>query len=144
MDDIGRLTRANGRYEFTFGELDLVVRGAHAEWVLEAATEIIARTARAEADGKLMELETLHDLGETDEIELEIVKQDAQDRFEQIPQCLVSLGTMDYRWISPAGRPRTADPELRQSMERVFDQSKTRTDSFLANVDGAFDRPPHE
>lgn len=144
MNDIGRLKLANGRYEFSFDELDLVVRGAHAEWVLEAASEIITHTARADLEGQLLEVETLVEMGEADEIELDIAKSDASARFDRLPQCTVTMGAMDYRWMSPDGRAGTDDQDVRQVMERLVDQSKTRSDSFLKNVDGAYDRSPTE
>lgn len=145
MDDIGRLIKADGRYEFSFDELNLVVRGAHAEWVLEAAIEIIKETALAEIEGKANEIEALMEFGEADEMDLDILKHDQQARFEIMPQCLVSMGNMDYRWIAPEGRAKDGQaPNTRQVMERLVDQSLSRNDTFLQNVDGAFDRPPNE
>ncbi|MEM9046941.1 MAG: hypothetical protein AAGC81_19860 [Pseudomonadota bacterium] len=145
MDEIGRLKKANGRYEFSFDELDLVVRGAQAEWVLEAATEIIMQANFADMEGQISELETLMEMGEADEIDLDILKDQHQSRFERMPQCVVSMGDMDYRWIAPEGRDKSEDsPESRQSMERLIDQSATRNNTFLSNVDGAFDRAPNE
>lgn len=145
MDDIGRLTKANGRYEFSFEELNLVVRGAHAEWVLEAATEIIKEVVQAEVEGQTSEIEALMEFGEADEIELDIALQDHKARFEVMPQCMVSMGDMDYRWIAPEGRKGAEGaPDSRQVMERLVDQSLTRNDTFLKNVDGAYDKAPNE
>lgn len=145
MDDIGRLTKANGRYEFSLEELNLVVRGSHAEWVLEAATEIIKQTTRVNLDGQISEIETLMEMGEADEIDLDILKDEKAERFERMPQCVVTMGDQDYRWVAPEGREAAEDgPDSRQMLERLIDQSKTRSDSFLNNVDGAFDRAPNE
>lgn len=145
MDDIGRLRKANGRYEFSFDELNLVVRGAHAEWVLEAATEIITKAHLANMEGQISEIEALMEMGEAEEIELDILKDEQKSRFERMPQCVVSMGDMDYRWVAPDGRKNDeGQPDSRQSMERLIDQSATRSDTFLENVDGAFDRAPNE
>ncbi|MGD1924480.1 MAG: hypothetical protein ACFB03_09845 [Paracoccaceae bacterium] len=145
MDDIGRLKKANGRYEFSFDELNLVVRGAHAEWVLEAATEIITQANQADMEGQISEIEALMEMGEADEIDLDILKDEHQSRFERMPQCVVSMGDMDYRWIAPEGREVSDDnPASRNSMERLIDQSATRNDTFQQNVDGAYDRAPND
>ena len=145
MDDIGRLSKANGRYEFSFDELDLVVRGAHAEWVLEAASEIIKEVAQADMEGQKSEIEALIEFGEAEEIDMDIMMDDHKKRLEVMPQCIVSMGTMDYRWIAPEGRKTEGEePPSRHVMERLIDQSLTRNDTFLQNVDGAYDKAPNE
>ncbi|MGF1444965.1 MAG: hypothetical protein ACFBRM_02060 [Pikeienuella sp.] len=142
MEEIGRLSKANARYEFMLDDLGLVVRGAHVEWVLEAAADIISKAAKADIEGRLMEIQTLVELGEAEEVDLDIAQYDAGSRFEEVPQCLVTLGTLDYRWTSPHKQPNPHGEGLRDCMERLVDQSKTRHGSFLSNVDGAFDVSP--
>ncbi|MEM8595064.1 MAG: hypothetical protein AAGF76_01140 [Pseudomonadota bacterium] len=144
MDEVGRLKEANGRYEFSFDELNLVVRGSQVEWVLEAATEIIREVAKMDLAGRMDELHALIEMGEADTIDLDIVEEDTKSRFELMPQCFVTMGDTDYRWTAPEGR---GDPEggaARQLFERLVDMSLTRNDTFLKNVDGAFDRSPKE
>lgn len=128
MEEIGKLSKAAGRYEFTFPELNLVVRGAYAEWVLEAAGEVISQTERLRAEGKLEELDTLKEFGEVTEIELDSARFETQSRFEAVPQCLVSLGENDYRWVAQPGRDGKENP-----IQRVHDMSLTRNDSFLTD-----------
>ena len=107
MNDIGFLRKSDERYEFYYPELGLIIRGSYAEWVLEAAGEIIAR--------------------------VESARFDANARFEAIPQCVVSMGTIDYHWVSPDGRGAGED---HMGLRRIHDTSRTRNDSFLKNVDG--------
>jgi len=134
MEDVGSLRKADGRYEFCFEELGLRVRGPQPEWVLAAATEIIAEAARAESESALMELRMLHELGEAEEIDLDIATNDANERFELVPQCIISLGSIDYHWVAPEGRKNPA--ELTDAMRRIIDISRTKNGTFLKNVDG--------
>ena len=134
MDSIGYLTERNGRFEFHYEALGLVICGNYAEWVLEAAAEVIAQTEKLLADGKIDELETLAEFGEATDMEVDSAKFDAKSRFEIIPQCMVTMGSLDYKWISAAGRAE--DMPDGHAMQRVHDMSLTRNDTFLANEDG--------
>ncbi len=130
MEEIGHLRKAGERYEFHYPELGLVVRGPYAEWVLEAAGEIVSRTERLRAEGRLEELRALTEFGEADPIEIDSAEFDVNARFEAIPQCLVSMGALDYHWMSRDGRE---DAEHDRPIRRIYDTSRTRNDSFLAN-----------
>ena len=133
MDDIGFLRKSDERYEFQYPELGLVVRGNYIEWVLEAAAEIITRAEKLRTEGKIDELQTLAEFGEADEIEIDSARFDANARFEAMPQCVVSMGSMDYHWMSSDGR---AEGDAHLGMRRIHDMSRTRNDTFLANEDG--------
>jgi hypothetical protein len=135
MEEIGILTRENGHYQLAYPALGLVVRGPHAEWVLEAAAEVIAETEKLRADSQIEELTALVEFGEAEEIEIDAAKYDASQRFEIVPQCHVVLGSIDYHWISPAGRSGEEDGHLSSKLRRLFDMSRTRNDSFLRNED---------
>lgn len=132
MSDLGTLKKQGSSYEFHFPEHALVVRGAYVEWVLQAAAELIQQTEKLRAEGQLEELKTLEEMGEADAIEVESAEFDTNERFEVIPQCLVTMGALDYRWVAPEGR----DAADSFPVKRVHDMSKTRHDSFLKNVDG--------
>lgn len=134
MTEFGQLRKGENGFEFHYPEHALIVRGPYAEWVLEAAAEIIAQTEKLRTEGHLDELKTLAEFGEADEMELDSASFDAGARFETVPQCTVSMGSMDYRWMSPVGRNGEMTPE--QPIKRIHDMSKTRSDSFLKNVDG--------
>lgn len=134
MTDLGTLRQCDSSYEFHYPEHGLVVRGQYVEWVLEAAAEIIAQTEKLKADGHIEELKTLAEFGEADEMEVDTAAFDANTRFETVPQCTVSMGSMDYRWMSQVGRD--GEPEKHQPIQRIHDMSKTRNDTFLKNVDG--------
>lgn len=133
MDQRGHLSRNGDRYEFHFEEIGLTVRGTHPEWVLEAAAEVISDTERARAEGRIEELETLSSLGEADELDLDDARYEATERFEQLPQCTVSLGSMDYRWHAcvdgPSGRRR-------RSVQRVHQVSLMRGEAARAAAEG--------
>ena len=135
MDDIGYLKRTDDRFEFHYPELGLVVRGPFVEWVMQSAAEIIARTVELSAKGEIEELEMMVEFGEVDEIEVDSAKFDVNARFEAVPQCVVSMGRMDYHWVAPEGREGDIG-ELSQCLRRIHVMSKTRHDTFLANEDG--------
>jgi len=136
MENTGYLTECEGRYEFHFAPLGLVVRGAHPEWVLEAAAEVIAETARVQADGQLEEISTLVEFGEATEMELDSARFDHKARFEIMPQCIVTMGTLDYKWTSADGRAKAPEGFDGHPMRRIHDMSLTRNDTFLQNEDG--------
>lgn len=129
MEDIGYLRENGGRYEFHFPALNLVIRGLFAEWVLESAAELIAHATKMEQEGKLVELETLCEFGEASEMDVDAQKYAVSERFEVVPQTVVSMGALDYRWVSPIGRTPGQDA----SMHRLQDMSLTRNDTFLKN-----------
>jgi len=136
MEDVGYLKRQDDRYEFHYPELGLVVRGPFAEWVLEAAGEIISRTAEMDTQGTIEELKMLAEFGEADEITIDSAQFDANARFEAVPQCVVSMGRMDYHWVAPAGREPGASGDFSECLKRIQVLSKTKNDTFLKNVDG--------
>ncbi|MEM9370093.1 MAG: hypothetical protein AAGA26_02930 [Pseudomonadota bacterium] len=136
MDNLGYLREHEGRFEFHFAEFGLVVRGAHPEWVLEAAAEVIAETAKVQADGHLEELSALVEFGEVSELEVDSAKFDHKARFEIMPQCLVTMGSLDYKWTSATGRVTNDSGEAEHSLERIYDMSLTRNDTFLQNEPG--------
>lgn len=134
MTDLGFLRQGDSGFEFHYPEHGLIVRGPFAEWVLEAAAEIVAQTEKLRSDGHIDELKTLAEFGEADDMEVDSASYDANARFETVPQCTVTMGTMDYKWMSVVGR--TGDPAPEQPIQRIHDMSKTRNDTFLSNVDG--------
>ena len=135
MNEVGQLFEADGRFEFRNPEIGLVVRGDHPEWVLQAAAEVIANTAKNEAESLVEEMSSLVEFEAATEIEVDSAKYAMKQRFENIPQCMVSLGKVDYRWAAPEGRGDDA-PFGGHPMARVHDMSMTRGDSFLANENG--------
>lgn len=135
MEQIGILREGKGRFEFHYDALNLTIRGHYAEWVLEAAAEVIAQTERLQSEGQLDELATLLEFGEASDIELDAAKFDAKTRFEVVPQCVVTMGTLDYKWKSKDGRTEDVI-DSPQFIERIQDMSLTRNDSFLQNEDG--------
>jgi hypothetical protein len=136
MDTIGVLKMVGGRYEFRSDAAGMTVRGDYAEWVLSAAAEMMEVVARRETEGKIDELETLCEFGEADPVELDSARYDMRSRFEVLPQCTVSMGDMDYRWVAPEGRERLRDEFDGHPMKRVHDMALTRNDSFLENENG--------
>jgi hypothetical protein len=130
QDSLAQLRFVAGRYEFVYPEFDLIVRGPYIEWVLEAAAEIIARTEKLRSDGTQEELTMLVEFGEPNsDMELDSLKYQTKSRFEALPQCLVSMGSNDYRWVQRDGR--TAPEHV--YVERLTDMSKTRGTNWLAN-----------
>lgn len=136
METIGYLKESGGRFEFHFDQLGLVIRGAYPEWVLAAASEIIRDTAKLEADSKAEELAALVEFGEASELDIDSHKVDTKFRFEVLPQCVVTMGTMDYRWADEEARKKMPQEFDGHSMKRIHDMSLTRNDSFLDNEEG--------
>lgn len=136
MKEIGKLYEADGRYEFRLDEMGLIVRGEHPEWVMQAASEVITQTARLESESRIDELEALVEFEGATEIEVDSAKYTQKERFETIPQCIVSLGKLDYRWAAPEGRELHAEEFGGHPYRRINDMSMTYHDSFLKNEDG--------
>lgn len=136
MKEIGQLTESDGRYEFRIPEMSLVVRGDHPEWVIMAVGEVIANTAKMEQEGRIDELQMLVEFEEATEIEVDSEKFAMQQRFEVIPQCVVTMGRLDYRWVAEPGRSAAPNDFDGQPVRRIHDMSLTYGDSFLHNEDG--------
>ncbi|ARE42192.1 hypothetical protein RGUI_4051 [Rhodovulum sp. P5] len=136
MKEIGKLYEADGRYEFRLDEMGLIVRGEHPEWVMQAASEVVSQTARLEAESRLDELEALVEFEAASEIEVDSAKYAKKERFETIPQCIVTMGKLDYRWAAPEGRAIHADEFDGHPYRRINDMSMTYNDSFLQNENG--------
>jgi hypothetical protein len=136
MKNIGQLIENEGRYEFRMTEMSLIVRGDHPEWVMEAASEIVATTAKNECESKVDELETLLEFEEATETDVSAAKFAMKERFEIVPQCVVSLGRVDYKWAAADGRVQRQDEFGDRPYKRIADMSLTRNDSFLDNDEG--------
>ncbi len=136
MQEIGHLRKTESRYEFHYSELNLVIRGPYAEWVLEAAAEIIQSTHKLQTEGEIEGLKTLIEFDEAEAIALDAAEYVAQERFETVPQCTVSMGDMDYKWMSAVGRGLEGSDFDGQYIKRLHNMAMTRNDTFLKNVDG--------
>lgn len=136
MNAIGQLSEADGQYEFRDPGRNLIVRGGHPEWVLMAAAEVISNTARLEAESIVDELTAMVEFEAAEPIEVDSAKYALKDRFEVIPQCLVSIGTMDYKWAAQEGRTQKGNEFGSRPLTRVHDMSLTREGSFLDNDPG--------
>ncbi|MGF1544576.1 MAG: hypothetical protein ACFB00_08780 [Parvularculaceae bacterium] len=121
---VAQLRVVANRYELVYPDYDLIVRGPYAEWVLEAAAEIVGRTEKLRTDGALEELKILSEFEDSvEETDIEAAKYEARARFGAVPQCIVSMGANDYRWVHQSGR---APDGKDQYVERLHDQSLTR------------------
>lgn len=136
MTEVGQLTEADGRYEFRIPGMGLIVRGDHPEWVMQAASEVLSCTAKLEAESTVEELTSLVEFEEASEIEVEAHKFAMTQRFDTIPQCIVTMGRMDYKWAAPEGREKLGSEYDGHPYRRIHDMSLTFSDSFLKNEDG--------
>ncbi len=136
MNQIGQLLKADGQYEFRDASRSLVVRGEHPEWVLMAAAEMIGNTSRLEAESLIDEMTALLEFDAADPIEIDAEKYALKERFEIVPQCIVTMGRIDYKWAAPEGRQQKAVEYGTQPVKRVHDMSLTRSNSFLSDEDG--------
>lgn len=136
MNEIGCLSEADGQYEFREPSRSLIIRGEHPEWVLMAAAEVIGNTARLEAESMVEELNAMVEFDAVEPIEVDSARYAMKERFELIPQCIVTVGKMDYKWASPEGRKKKQEEFGNQALKRVHDMSLTRSDTFLHNENG--------
>jgi hypothetical protein len=136
MEQIGSLKEVDGRYEFRHEPSGLVVRGDFYEWVLAAAAEVLATAAKAEDEGRVDELASLSEFGEANPIEVDSARYALKARFEMVPQCTVTMGSHDYRWVAPEARDRLPGEFDNAPFRRIHDMALTRNDTFLENEDG--------
>ncbi len=136
MNEIGQLREVDGQFEYRDQSRNLIVRGEHPEWVLHAAAEVISNTAEMEAQSLVEEMTAMLEFDAAEEIELDSAKFAMKQRFEMVPQCIVSLGTIDYKWAAKEGRQQKPDEFGERALKRVHDMSLTKTDSFLKNEPG--------
>ncbi len=136
MNGIGQLSESDGQFEFRDPTRNLIVRGEHPEWVLQAAAEVIGNTARLEAESVVEELTAMLEFEAAEQIEVDSAKYAMKERFELVPQCIVSLGKMDYKWAAQEGRAKKPEEFGNQPLKRVHDMSLTRSDTFLENEPG--------
>jgi hypothetical protein len=130
-EPIAFLSRNGSRYELNYPDYGLTIRGPYVEWVLEAAADIIARFEKTRMESVVEELTMLKEFGDesTSDIAIEQARYEANTRFETVPQCVVTMNEMDYRWVQGQSRKEGADAP----MERLHDMSLTRNNTFLVN-----------
>ena len=127
-ETIGTLVRTEQRYELRYPELGLKIQGPYVEWVFEAAAEIVHKLERLRLESSIEELELMREFGDENEISISIdcKKFELGSRFDVVPQCLISLGPSDYRWVSSASQA----PKSARIGDRLHDVSMTRSDTF--------------
>lgn len=126
MENVATLTKDADTYSLRFPAAGLVIRGEYPEWVFEAAAEILSNAELVNSNARVEEVEVLSEFEEASDLDVDIAKSDHNSRFERIPQCVVSMKTGEFHWISAVGRK---DDEL--SIKRIYDMSRTRNDTFL-------------
>ncbi|MEO1238068.1 MAG: hypothetical protein AAFW64_00105 [Pseudomonadota bacterium] len=136
MKEIGQLLESDGRFEFRASEHSLIVRGDHPEWVMQAASEVLANAAQMQCAGEIEELETLVEFEEATEVEVDAAKYAMKERFEIIPQCIVSMGRLDYKWVATQGREKLREEFGDNIYRRIHDMSLTYNDSLTQNEPG--------
>lgn len=136
MEVIGKLTEENGRIEFRCDRSGLIVRGDYAEWVLAAAAEMLGTMAQKEAEGRIDELESLHEFGEATDAAVASARWEHKARFEIVPQCSITMGKTEYRWVAPEAEEVRAQEFDGFAVKRVHNMALTRNDSFLKNEPG--------
>lgn len=132
-EPIATLRKVQGRYELSFPEKGLVIRGHHPEWVMEAAGEVLADVEKRILDGEIEEATVMAEMGEGSSVQVDSLKFAAKSRFEILPQCLVSLGDLDFRWVSKDSVAPGASEAPNSRFTRLQDQALTRNDTFLQN-----------
>jgi hypothetical protein len=123
-EHIAYLVRVDKRLELVYPEFGLRLRAPYPEWLFEAASEIIRRIEGAKTQGAIDEAEMLAEFEaeESNPVSLDILKYESGARFETVPQCMVTLGESDYRWVAREARK----PDSNSIGERLHDTMLTR------------------
>ena len=123
-DHLAYLVRSDQRLELVYPEYGLRLRAPYAEWLFEAASEIIRRIERTKTQGAIDEQEMLAEFGDDEggTISVDVLKYESGSRFDTVPQCLVTLGDNDYRWVAKEVR----NPDANAIGERLHDTLMTR------------------
>lgn len=127
-EPLAQLFKRDARFELVYPEYGLTLRAPYAEWLFEAAAEILGRIEKLRIEGTIEELEMIKEFEDADAIESQIdsVKYENGNRFDVVPQCLVTMGDIDYRWVSAISR----DPKIGNFGQRLHDMSLTRSDNY--------------
>jgi hypothetical protein len=131
FEPIAQMFKEGNRYGMAFPAYNISIRGPYIEWVLLAAAEMIGKIERLKLEGTIEELELMRDFadGEDSEIQIDAARYAANNRFEVVPQCIVTMHDTDYRWVAKADGGQGM-------MERLLDASLTRNNTFLSNSPG--------
>ena len=129
---VAYLRQAGNRFELAYPEYGIKIHGPYAEWVLEAAADVIARIEKTKTDGAIEELELMQEFDDQQDnsIEIDSLKYNAKERFDIVPQCVISMADMDYRWVSKVQRDLT---DKNGFGKRLHDMSLTHNDTWLVN-----------
>ena len=103
---------------------------------MQAASDVITNTKKAESESIIDEKATLLEFDEATEPEVESAKFILKPRFDIEPQCIVTMGRLDYKWIAREGRDKMNGEFDGQAVRRIHDMSLTMNDSFLKDEDG--------
>lgn len=122
MLGLERIGQVGAACEFRDPSRSMVVRGAHPEWVLLAAAEVIGNLARLQSEALVAELAALRDLGAVGSAEIAAARISHRARFDTSPRCNIAIGPRAYFWSSPdapglkpdavALRPLTLGPAM--------------------------------
>ena len=111
MTQYGQLIEGDGCFEFRLDSHGLVVRGDHPEWVLLAVSEVLGKSAKREAESRVIELESLIEFEAATACELDSARLAVRDRFSRVPQCSVTVGRIDYNWAASVKTAATAETD---------------------------------
>jgi hypothetical protein len=127
-EPLAQLFKRDARFELVYPEYGLTLRAPYAEWIFEAAAEILSRIERLRIEGTIEELEMIKEFEDADTVNSQIdnIKYENGNRFDVIPQCIVTMSDVDYRWVSPVAR----DPKSNTFGQRLHDMSLTRSDDY--------------
>lgn len=129
---LAQVCKLDGRFELVYPEYGIRVRAPYAEWVFEAAADVIRRIEKTKSEGDIDELQLMQEIGEGGDemaVQIDAIKYENNTRFEVVPQCVVSLGDTDYRWVS---RNQNTD-EQHSFGDRIHNMAMTRNNSFLVD-----------
>jgi len=125
---VAQLHKHGAHFELVYPEYRLTLRAPYAEWIFEAAAEILSCIEKLRIEGEIDELEMIKQFVDQDTINiaLDSIKYENGNRFDVVPQCVLTMADTDYRWVSPLAR----DPKASHFGQRLHDMSLTRSGDY--------------
>ncbi len=127
-ESVAQLRKHGAHFELVYPEYRLTLRAPYAEWIFEAAAEILSCIEKLRIEGEIDELEMIRQFADADAVNIAIdsIKYENGNRFDVFPQCVFTMADTDYRWVSPLAR----DPRASHFGQRLHDMSLTRSGQY--------------
>ena len=127
MINEGYLVQDCGRYVYRNPSRNIVIWGAQPEWVLMAAAEVLSQIERAGAECEIVKRNAARHETPGGTVAAQAAEAALMERFDLLPQCIVSLGPVYYKWTGLEGLALKPHEFMAQAMQRLIDVGQKRT-----------------